>query len=625
MSRTQTLTSYVKENLDNLYWGAIENHISTIDYDSLRLKLNQIEVIEKVEISSIDVKNVYAFDAPDDKIKFKILVESELEVYDKNYRKNELTEFSRQWFIIECVGSLDSKLSDSTVLSVEEYNYKPNDNNAFSNSLVPIMTKADCETFANDFIQRYCPEVISEQSWVDPYSIANTLGLTVIEHPITEDNSVFGQIYFEDSEAKVYDISTLTYKNIVVEEGTIIVEPRVAFFRNLGAKYNTIIHECVHWMLHRKAFKLEKLFNNNENKFSCLIKGGIRESNSEEIKWIEWQANTIAPMIQMPSIIFKNKVEEAILKYKKTYRLLDSLAWIEPVIDEVAQFFMVSRLAAKIRMIDLGYEEARWAFVYVDGKYIPPHKATNKVKINNNLTFSIPWIDLAIEIKKNSDLFEDFRKGKYTYVESHVVLNSPKYVKKNANGFEELTYYARQHMEECCLLFSISVKNHLEFSKYDSLCILNRDQNSPIEFTFAFNNGYQNSAKDVQDKALQDWISDTYAMFNSLTNDYTRSLKIIMKSKNINQKQLAEKIGISEDTVSRCLTGKTSSLNTMLLICLGLNLPPIISHKILADSGHKLVPTKEEHQYYEFVLQAMHGKDISEIREFLNSHHIATL
>ena len=356
-----------------------------------------------------------------------------------------------------------------------------------------------------------------------------------------------------------------------------------------------------------------------------MIKGGIRESNSEEIKWIEWQANTIAPMIQMPSIIFKNKVEESILKYKKEYRLLDSLDWIEPVIDEVAHFFMVSRLAAKIRMIDLGYEEARGAFVYVDGKYIPPHKATDTAKISNKLTFSIPWVDLAIEMKMNSDLFEDFRLGKYTYVESHVVLNSPKYVKKNANGFEELTYYARGHMEECCLLFSISVKNHLEFSKYDSLCILNRDENSPIEFTFAFNNGYQNSAKDVQDKALQDWISDTYAMFNSLTNDYTRSLKIIMKSKNINQKQLAEKIGISEDTVSRCLTGKTSSLNTMLLICLGLNLPPIISHKILADSGHKLVPTKEEHQYYEFVLQAMHGKDISEIREFLNSHNIATL
>lgn len=31
--------------------------------------------------------------------------------------------------------------------------------------------------------------------------------------------------------------------------------------RNLGSTYNTIIHECVHWHRHRKAFELERLYN----------------------------------------------------------------------------------------------------------------------------------------------------------------------------------------------------------------------------------------------------------------------------------------------------------------------------------------------------------------------------
>lgn len=625
MGEERTLTNYVKNNLDDLYWNAIEKFLESTDYDLLNLKLNRIEVISKIEINYLNVKSVHVSNKPQDSIKFDILVEADLEVYDKYFYRNDVTESIRQWFCVECIGSLGAYLKDSEYTKVSVYEGKLHDNTAMSQRLVPIMNKEDCEKYASMFIQKYYPEANDSSEWLDPNELAKRMGLTVAEKVITKEHSVFGQIFFEDSIGQFYDLNNDCCYTEKIQSGTIVLDPYIAFFRNLGAKFNTIVHECVHWDLHKKAFQLEKLFDPKVTKFSCLAEGGILENNSAAVKWIEWQANTIAPMIQMPSIIFKNKVEESILKYKKEYRLLDSLAWIEPVIDEVAHFFMVSRLAAKIRMIDLGYEEARGAFVYVDGKYIPPHKATDTAKISNNLTFSIPWVDLAIEMKMNSDLFEDFRLGKYTYVESHVVLNSPKYVKKNANGFEELTYYARGHMEECCLLFSISVKNHLEFSKYDSLCILNRDENSPIEFTFAFNNGYQNSAKDVQDKALQDWISDTYALLNSLTNDYTRSLKIIMKSKNINQKQLAEKIGISEDTVSRCLTGKTSSLNTMLLICLGLNLPPIISHKILADSGHKLVPTKEEHQYYEFVLQAMHGKDISEIREFLNSHNIATL
>lgn len=52
----------------------------------------------------------------------------------------------------------------------------------------------------------------------------------------------------------------------------------------------------------------------------------------------------------------------------------DIIDVIEPVIDELAAFFCVSRLAAKIRMVDAGYEEAIGAFIYVDGRYVTPHK-----------------------------------------------------------------------------------------------------------------------------------------------------------------------------------------------------------------------------------------------------------
>lgn len=39
-----------------------------------------------------------------------------------------------------------------------------------------------------------------------------------------------------------------------MKSGTILIDPRVAYIRNLGALNNTIIHECVHWHIHRKAF-----------------------------------------------------------------------------------------------------------------------------------------------------------------------------------------------------------------------------------------------------------------------------------------------------------------------------------------------------------------------------------
>ncbi len=73
------------------------------------------------------------------------------------------------------------------------------------------------------------------------------------------------------------------------------------------------------------------------------------------------------------------------------------------VIEELATFFMVSRTAAKLRMIDAGYEEAAGAFIYIDGHYVKPH-AYKKGSIKHNQTYSIPAQDAAIQSLVNPKL-----------------------------------------------------------------------------------------------------------------------------------------------------------------------------------------------------------------------------
>lgn len=41
-------------------------------------------------------------------------------------------------------------------------------------------------------------------------------------------------------------------------------------------------------------------------------------------------------------------------------------------ISEFADFFKVSTMAAKIRAIELGFDQAAGVFNYVDGQYYPP-------------------------------------------------------------------------------------------------------------------------------------------------------------------------------------------------------------------------------------------------------------
>jgi len=188
---------------------------------------------------------------------------------------------------------------------------------------------------------------------------------------------------------------------------SIIVDPNVIFLRNLGAINNTIVHKCVYWDKHRKAFELERLYNGSAAKIKCQVVGGIKDDDRSATDWMEWQANSLAPRIQMPLGPFKTKAHEFIKTFQKELGTADLIYVMEPVIDALATFFCVSRLAAKIRMIDAGYEEAIGTFTYIDDRYVKPHRFKKGV-LERNQTFCISAIDAAIQSKRQRQTYQTF-------------------------------------------------------------------------------------------------------------------------------------------------------------------------------------------------------------------------
>lgn len=114
---------------------------------------------------------------------------------------------------------------------------------------------------------------------------------------------------------------------------------------------------------------LKNLFDEDITKINCKVSGGVKGNKKEYIDWMEWQANSLAPKILMPLNMFKQEAYSIIQDLMKEKGTND----LEESIDKLAEFFGVSRLAAKIRMIDVGYEEAIGAFNFIDGRYIPTH------------------------------------------------------------------------------------------------------------------------------------------------------------------------------------------------------------------------------------------------------------
>ena len=62
-------------------------------------------------------------------------------------------------------------------------------------------------------------------------------------------------------------------------------------------------------------------------------------------------------------------------------------------------------------------------------------------------------------------------------MDSHFVLNLPKSLTVDEYGHTILTDYARHHMEECCLVFDMTIKSGGK-KDYHSVCYLNKDKDS---------------------------------------------------------------------------------------------------------------------------------------------------
>jgi len=500
--------------------------------------------------------------------------------------------------------------------------------NSLSDALVPYIPKDKLEEVATAFLEDNYPEALQIQRsgqppvYVDPAILANRLGLTISTHRIKEDASVFGQIFFVDSDTEMFDVRTCATKRVHVDAKTIVVDPEMYLLRNLGSVNNTIVHECVHWVMHRKVFELEKLYNNKASSINCEVVGGAKsEMAKKATEYMERQANQLTPRIQMPAGPFRAKAKEYIAKFMRETRAPHSIDVMEMVITALMMDFGVSKQATKIRLVELGFEEAIGTFTYIDGRYVKAH-SFKKGAIKINQTFSIGAQDAAIERFKNPVLRSLTENGDYLYIDSHFVFNTPLYVNYNTNGKMELTDYARSHMDECCLVFDMNIKSNVG-EEYYTACFLNREP-SDITFELTFHNGYQNAPQERQVAMRKKVQAEELEIRKKMTDDPEQCMELLLEWRGMNYTDLGLEIDRDPKTISRTVKGTTKpTVETAALICFGLHLPPTISFKLIEVLGCKLNPMMyPDHQWINEALYIKYPEPIWVVREYLEPYGV---
>lgn len=623
MAGSRSFKDYVSKRFDIEIFNSIASYIEEVgrdDFDSLGLRLRRIHQVGDFELAETKVLHIDTYDLPESEIGFDIRVEAQIEVHEGDYHYDEV-EWPQQWFVLRCTGDLERDLDDFSVNDIEIYNSNDQYKKKLYDSLVPVINKSDYEYAAEDFLRRNYKKALVDVGYVDPMEVAKSMGLNVIIRSITEDCSIFGQVYFHDCDTELYNDKIGKNETAHIPARTILVDPQTYFLYNLGKVNNTIIHECVHWDIHKKAFELDRLCNNDVSMIGCRVVGGVKDRESSAVSIMERQANALTPRIQMPMRAFKTMASKRIKEYRELTGKFDLIDVIEPVIDALAADFGVSRLASKIRMVEIGYEEAIGTFNWVDGHYVATYRF-KRGSLKENQTFTIGAEDLARQIMSNPKLREIVSDGSYLYVDSHLVLASNRYLRTDDEGMTALTEYARNHMDECCLAFNMTVVGCDE-NEYYTVCYLNKDKDAKVILNIAYTDGLQYSPPERQKEVLDSFILHNAELYNTFGTNYVQCLQAAFKDRGLTYKELADDIKMNPDVVSRIINGKHDpSVESLALICLGLKLPYKLSNHIFQYSPCNLLYINNDHIWIDTALQTMAGQSMSSIKKFLNDHQV---
>ena len=446
-------------------------------------------------------------------------------------------------------------------------------------SLVPCISKAELDRIAEKLAALLYPKALCYAVPVSPDAAAHRLGLRVIEQDLGPSEGLLGKIFFEDGTENIRSESSSGI--VPVPRGTMLVNVSPGGFYDRRVRAATILHECVHWVLHRPAYALLKIQSQEYASSVCRMRTAAPAAWTD-IDRMEWQADALASRLLLPKWSAGYVAETWIRRYARLPRILRT----ERVIDRVSRHFGVSRRMAQIRMSELGFSDAESASAGFEKR-----------------KHQIPFESAVKELMRDPAFLDSLSFGVYAYVENSFVVLDRKNVFRDDDGILHLTPYAKAHMDGCCLSFlSRRVR------KYPAKGLLRL---TAEEETFL-------PGSELSPEEFARYTKNVTAVLQNLPPSFSETLVAHMKRKGITNEQLAERCLLSDRQIYRFKSElfPRISLRSAVALCIGLRLHPLLAMDLIGKAGYSF-NSSLEHTAYRMLILTMTNRSIYECNEQL--------
>ena len=310
-------------------------------------------------------------------------------------------------------------------------------NNPLDEFLVPILSKKDFESIAQEIFDGFYPYKSNSPGCINTLVIARFMGLDIKYARLSKNGKVKSKLILDKRDTTVYDKDGKTIKMK-------ITGPTILVYESLEEEEakNAIIHECVHAYLHNLFYELQsyyrKMVGRKMPEFNDYFYSKTQRSC---LKWMETQANAIPRFIQMP----EEQASEVILNFFE--KLPGEPDWDDyrELIDLVKWKFGVSRNAAKKRIIELGWPEVRGVYVYNTTGYVEDYDV--ELRFPDDYTYTLSFSHISDVFASCETFAELVRSKKFIYLDGHVVINCDRYIRKEHGIAMGLTEYTAEESD----------------------------------------------------------------------------------------------------------------------------------------------------------------------------------
>lgn len=457
--------------------------------------------------------------------------------------------------------------------------------------LLPVLTeKDDYERLARMVIEEDLPDHLDSDKPISGMDWLENIGLSVYSGKFPE-SGVMGEYYFSFGKAQIYDPETDDVKTQRVNPGTILLN--IETCKSKGMINSTAVHEGTHHRLCYYYFMLQMAHGRQYCSYLC--KRTSEQQRSE--KWspidvMELHANKLPAYILIQEKPGKAKAEELMRSYGGAYSLENMIR----LVNDIAEYFEVTKTMARSRLFEFGYKEVRGISQYIGGKRVPSHIS----RLSKNETYTIDENAAINEYMNDPQFRKLINTGLFEYVEGHFCFIDKKYIAIDHLGYKHLTTFAREHMEECCLSFEVKYEKSAATFVGGFLC---KSINSKkiVKYTNINGDSLVTAEGLAKRKEIERQIAET-ELFEKSFNQMTKEL---MKSRGFTIERLAEETGLSEETIKNMRSDSSIrfSIEAVVAVCIAMHLSEDMSRMYISRSPAKFLGTVDMRLYSYALMQ----------------------